>query len=159
MILLICVVSQCINTPVRPSVKPSECWSLFCADLFKPVYSDIVQDTLISHSEIYKPLKAEEIPISLSAMKRIGQCFETTGNIVRKKGSGMPKASSCRDDHLLKYKVLKDRKRRQQKLSAEFKISENKTLSRRTITRRLCNAGFVSRRCAIAVSEKHQRQN
>ena len=41
-----------------------------------------------SHSEIYKTLKAEEIPISLSAIKRICQPFETTGNVMRKKGSG-----------------------------------------------------------------------
>ena len=46
-----------------------------------------------SYSEIYKTLKAEEIPISLSAIKRIGQRFETTGNVARKKGSGRPKAT------------------------------------------------------------------
>ena len=102
--------------------------------------------SLSGHSEIYKTLKAEEIPISLSAIKRIGQRFKTTGNVARKKGSGRPKASSCRDDHLLKYTVHKDRKRSLQKLSAEFKTSENKTLSRITITTRLSNGGFVSRR-------------
>ena len=37
-----------------------------------------------SYSEIYKTLKAEEIPISLSDIKRIGQRFETTGNVARK---------------------------------------------------------------------------
>ena len=51
-----------------------------------------------------------------------------------------------RDDHLLKCTVLKDRKRSLQKLSTEFKTSENKTLSRITIAR-ISNAGFVSRRC------------
>ena len=56
-----------------------------------------------SYSEIHKTLKAEEILISLSVIKRIGQCFKTTGNFARKKGSGRPKASSCRDDHLLKF--------------------------------------------------------
>ena len=55
-----------------------------------------------SYSEIYKTLKAEEIPIYLSAIKRVGQRFETTGNVARKKGSGRPKASSYRVDHLLK---------------------------------------------------------
>ena len=60
-----------------------------------------------SYSEIYKTLKAEKIPISLSAIKIIGQRFETTGNFARKKGSGRPKAS-CRDDHLLKFTVLKE---------------------------------------------------
>ena len=99
-----------------------------------------------SHSEILT-LNAEEIPISLSAIKRIGQCFETTGNVARKKGSRRPKASSCRDDHLLKFTVLKNRKRSLQKLSAEFKTLENKTISRKAITRRLSNAGVVSRRC------------
>ena len=60
-----------------------------------------------SYSEIYKTLKAEEIPISLSAIKIISQCFETTGNVARKKWCRRPKASSCRDDHLLKCTVLK----------------------------------------------------
>ena len=77
-----------------------------------------------SHCDIYKTLKAEELPISLSATTR-GERLETTGNVVRKKGSGRPKASSCRDDHLLIFTVLKDRKRSLQKLSAEFKTSEN----------------------------------
>ena len=63
-----------------------------------------------SYSEIYKTLKAEEIPIPLSTIKRIGQCFETTGNIARKKGSGRPKASSCMDNQLLNCTVLKDRR-------------------------------------------------
>ena len=100
-----------------------------------------------SYSGIHQTLKREKIPILLSAIKRIGQRFETTGNVARKKGSGRPKASSCRDDHLLTFTVLKDRKISLQKLSAEFKTSENKTLSRRAITRRLSNAGFVFRRC------------
>ena len=69
-----------------------------------------------SYSEICKTLKAEEIPIYLSAIKRIGQCVEKTGNVARKKGSGRPKASSCRDDHLLKFTVLKDRNRILQKI-------------------------------------------
>ena len=46
-----------------------------------------------SYSEMYKTLKVEEIPFSLSAIKRIGQCFEITGNVARKKGSGRPKVS------------------------------------------------------------------
>ena len=50
---------------------------------------------------------------------------------------------------------------RQEMKSAVFKTSENKTLSKITITRRLSNAGFVSRGCvkkAIAVSEKSQTE-
>ena len=107
-----------------------------------------------SYSEIYKSLKAEEIPISLSAIRRMGQCFERTGNVARKKGSGRPKASSCRDDHLLKFTVLKDRKQSLQKLGRIQDLRKLRlfvcyriSLSRRTITRRLSNAGFVSRRC------------
>ena len=64
-----------------------------------------------SYSEIYKTLKAEEIPISLSAIKRIGQNFESTGNVARKKGSGRPKASSCRDDCLLKCSSQRQEKK------------------------------------------------
>ena len=86
-----------------------------------------------NYSEIYKTLKAEEIPISLSLLR-----FETTGNVARKKGSGRPKASSCWDDHLLECTVLKDRKSRIQDLRKQNYI---------TITRRLSNAGFVSRIC------------
>ena len=115
-----------------------------------------------THSEMDKTLKAEEIPISLSAIKRIGQHFETTVNVARNKGFGMPKASPCRDDHLRKCTVLKDRKRSLQKLSAESVFwGLDKTLSRRTITRRLSNAGFVSIRCfkKPLLSEKHERQN
>ena len=41
-----------------------------------------------SYSEIHKTLKAEEISIFLSAIKRIGQNFETTGNVARKKVFG-----------------------------------------------------------------------
>ena len=47
-----------------------------------------------SYSEMYKTQKTEEIPISLSAIKRIGQRFKTTGNVQRQKGSGRLKASS-----------------------------------------------------------------
>ena len=100
-----------------------------------------------SYSEIHKTLKAVEILISLSAIKRIGQRFDTTFNFTGKKRSGRPKASSCRNEHLLKCTVLKDWKLSLQKLSGEFKTSKNKTLSRKTITRKLSNAGFVSRRC------------
>ena len=63
-----------------------------------------------SHFDISMTLKAEEIPIYISAVKRIGQRFRT-GNVAQKKGSGRPKASSCKDDHQLKFTVLKDRKR------------------------------------------------
>ena len=46
-----------------------------------------------SYSEIFKTLKAEEIPISLSAIKRIGQSFETTGDVEEPK-DGILKAQS-----------------------------------------------------------------
>ena len=82
-----------------------------------------------SYSEIYKTLQAEEIPISLSAIKRTGQHLET-GNVARKKGSGRPKASSCRNDHQLKCTVLKDRKRSLQQDCQQNSIPQ-KTLSSR----------------------------
>ena len=82
-----------------------------------------VRQANCSYLEICKTLKEEEIPISLSAIKRICQHFKTTGNVARKKGSGRPKATLCRDDLLLKCTVLKDRKRSLQKLSEEFKTS------------------------------------
>ena len=106
-----------------------------------------------SYSAIYKTLKAEEIPISLSIKREKVNALKQR-NVVRKKGSGRLKASSCKDDHLLKCTVLKDRKRSLQKLSAEFKTSENKTLLRRTMTRRLFNAGFYNSEC-ISTTVKH----
>ena len=72
-------------------------------------------------------------PYLLSAIKRIGQHFETTCNVARKKGSRRPKSSSCRDDHLLKFTVLKDGKRSLQKLSAEFKTPFKKNNKQKVI--------------------------
>ena len=81
-------------------------------------------------------------------MKRIGKRLEMTGNVTRKKGFGRPKASSCKDDHLLKFTVVKDRKKAYKNCQQSSRSQKrNKTLSRITITRRLSNAGFVSRRC------------
>ena len=134
---------QCCDSHCK-GVRKSAPKKLKIMQGFLPKTSTGLRPANCSYSDIYK---VEKIPISLSGIKRIGQRFETTGNVARKKGSGRPKASSCRDDHLLKFTLLKDRKKSLQKLSAEFKTSENKTLSRRTITRRLSNAGFVSRRC------------
>ena len=39
MILLVCLIYSSLSV-----CPPSECWSLFYADLCKPVYWDIVQD-------------------------------------------------------------------------------------------------------------------
>ena len=139
-----------IGQVITAEILLGSIWTLPKRRLYSPGQRNriaVLRQANCSYSEIYKTLKAEEIPISLSAIKIIGKRFETTGNVARKKGSGRPKASSYRDDHLLKCTVLKERKISLQKLSAEFKTSVNKTLSRRTITRGLSNAGFVSRRC------------
>ena len=90
-----------------------------------------------------------EIPISLSAIKRIGQRFETKGNVVRKKGSGRPKASSCRDDHLLKFTVRQDRKRSLTKSVSRIQDlrkqdSFNEEVSRRCVKNPLLSVGWQS---------------
>ena len=67
------------------------------------------------------------------------------GSLSGLEGSGKPKASLCGDDHLLKFTVLKDRKIRLHKQqNSRF---QKTTISRKTITRKLYNAGFVSIRC------------
>ena len=48
---------------------------------------------------------------SLSAVKRIGQMFEIEGTLSRKVGSGRPRASIIKDDHMLKMSPLKKRKK------------------------------------------------
>ena len=62
---------------------------------------------IILHSSNLQDPKGRGNP-HLSA--RIGQRFET-GNVAGKKGSRRPKASSCRDDHLLKCIVLRQEKK------------------------------------------------
>lgn len=43
---------------------------------------------------------AKKISISLSVTTRMDQCFETRGGGVRKKGTGRPQNTICRDDHI-----------------------------------------------------------
>lgn len=64
-----------------------------------------------SFIRIYKALKAVELPVSLSVIKRIGQCFQTASNVKTKKGFAMPKDILYRDNHLLKFTVPKNRKK------------------------------------------------
>lgn len=84
-----------------------------------------IAQQVYSYCQIYKTLKADEILISLLAIKREG--CEIRLHIARKNGSGKPKALSRRDE-ICRQNV---------------KTSENMTLLRGTITRRLFNAGFV----------------
>ena len=81
-------------------------------------------------------------------MKRIGQRFEIEGSVRRKSGSGRPRASTVKDDHRLKMTVLKDRKKTYVDHSKEFKTAAGNSLSRMTISRRLNEVGFNSKRCA-----------
>ena len=81
-------------------------------------------------------------------MKRIGQRFEIEGSVRRKSGSGRPRASTVKDDHRLKMTVLKDRKKTYVDHSKEFKTAAGNSLSRMTISRRLNEVGFNSKKCA-----------
>ena len=62
---------------------------------------------------------------SLSAVKRIGQRFETKSSVNRKVCSGRPRASTIKDDHRLKVSILK----------TFVEHSKKNSLSRLTISR------------------------
>ena len=80
------------NSIVSPTVKQQENLLQKKLNILQGLLSETsiadLRQASCSYSEIYKTLNAEEIPISQSAIKRIGQCFKKTGNVVRKKGSG-----------------------------------------------------------------------
>ena len=102
----------------------------------------------LSYKQIFDILKKENVKTSLSAGKRIGQRFEIEGSVRRKSGSGRPRASTVKDDHRLKMTVLKDRKKTYVDHSKEFKTAAGNSLSRMTISRRLNEVGFNSKKCA-----------
>ena len=102
----------------------------------------------LSYKQIFDILKKENVKTSLSAVKRIGQRFEIEGSVRRKSGSGRPRASTVKDDHRLKMTVLKDRKKTYVDHSKEFKTAAGNSLSRMTISRRLNEVGFNSKKCA-----------
>ena len=85
---------------------------------------------------------------SLSAVKRIDQRFEIEGSVKRKSGSGRATASTFKENHRFKMIVLKDRKKTYVDHSKEFKTADEKSLSRKTISRRMKEMGFSSKRCA-----------
>ena len=62
--------------------------------------------------------------------------------------TGRPRASTVKDDHRLKMTVLKDRKKTYVDHSKEFKTAAGNSLSRMTISRRLNEVGFNSKKCA-----------
>lgn len=101
-----------------------------------------------SYPAVKDLLKAEKINIPLKTIQRIGHTFLTTGSLARKPGSGRPRVTSFRDDRHLKMTVLQQRKKTLTKVAEDFRTSDNKVVSRRTITRRLKEAGFSSKRCA-----------
>ena len=102
----------------------------------------------MSYKQIFDILKKENVKTSLSAVKRIGQRFEIEGSVRRKSGSGRPRASTVKDDHRLKMTVLKDRKKTYVDHSKEFKTAAGNSLSRMTISRRLNEVGFNSKKYA-----------
>ena len=61
---------------------------------------------------IFSILKIEMLKTSLSDMKRIGQRFVIKGILNRKIGSGRPRTSTIKHDHMLKMTVLKGRRKR-----------------------------------------------
>jgi len=102
----------------------------------------------LTYKRIFEILKKEKVETSLSAVKRIGQRFEIQGTVSRKVGSGRPRASTMKDDHRLKMTVLKDRKKTLVDHSKQFETAKGNSLSRVTISRRMKEMGFSSKRCA-----------
>ena len=107
-----------------------------------------LRQSKLTYKQIFDILRKENVTTSLSAVKRIGQRFEIEGSVKRKCESGRPRASTFKDDHRLKMTVLKDRKKTYVDHSKEFKTADEKSLSRMTISRRMKEMGFSSKRCA-----------
>lgn len=102
----------------------------------------------MTYAGVWKTLRRQGIPVSLSAVKRIGLRFATIGSVEWKKNPGRPKVTTEKDDRRLKLTVLKDRKISLKALAQNFTTASGRKVSRQTITRRLARQGFSSRRCA-----------
>ena len=107
-----------------------------------------LRQSKMTYKQIFGILKKENVKTSLSTVKRIGQRFENERSVKRKTGSGRPRASTSKDEHRLKMTVLKDRKKTFVDHSKEFKTAAGNSLSRYTISRRMKEMGFSSKRCA-----------
>ena len=92
-------------------------------------------------------IKKENIKISLLSGKKIGLKYERKGSMGRKSGSGHPRASISNDEHRLKLKVLKERKTTFAKMVKEFKTTNGNSFFRMTLSRRLHEIVFSSKRC------------
>ena len=100
-----------------------------------------------SYRCIQKLLKSEGIIIPLTTINRIAKTFRTTGTLARKPGSGRPKVTTSRDDRRLKRTVSQHPKTTFTNLAKDFKTEKGDSISRKTIARRLKQAGFSSKRC------------
>ena len=94
-----------------------------------------LRQSKLTYKQIFDILRKENVTTSLSAVKRIGQRFKIEGSVKRKSGSGHPRVSTFKDNHRLKMTVLKDQKKTYVNHSKEFKIVDEKSLSRMTISR------------------------
>ena len=86
-------------------------------------------------------LNSENVLTSLLTLKKIGLHFAKK----EKKRTGRRKATTKRDDRWIKFAARRDKKEIQTNLAKEIKISDRKTLSRKTITRKLKENGIMSK--------------
>ena len=66
----------------------------------------------MSYKWIFAILKIKVLKTSLSAVKRIGKRFVIKGKLIMKVGSGYPRASTIKHDHMLTINVLEGIRKR-----------------------------------------------
>ena len=101
--------------------------------------------------------KRTYILVRRKKIKRIGLVFAKTGSSTRKMWSGCPKATTKREYQRIKCSALRDRKELT-KFVEELKPSDRKTLSRRTIIRRLQENRIMSKIYAMKILLKKKRK-
>ena len=93
--------------------------------------------------QIFDILNSENIQTSLSTMKRIGLYFTKTASTIRKIGSVHLKATMKRDNQQIKFAALNNKKKTLTNLAKKLKTSDRKTLSLRSIPKRIKENGIT----------------
>ena len=81
----------------------------------------------------------------------MGFQFQETGTIVRRTRQGRPRATSTRDDRYLALTARRNRAMTSRQLSLELSLASGRTISRRTVARRLNESGLYARRPVVCV--------
>lgn len=97
--------------------------------------------------QIIQIMKAQGVNISVGGVHKILSHQKNNKTTARKKGSGRPRKMTERDCHKLKLNVLKNRKTTMTHIAETFTCSDDKKVSRWTISRRLKDQGFKIHPC------------